>query len=480
MPVEVLTATPAASMSACDGGSVGALRDAALAGPGFRVAPELAEQAGAGLMAVVSGGGVAGRAACALPRTAVLLTLLLACLFSGEGYDSVLGRAEGWRRMLAFPLTARPTAQAFSSARLREGEESMRELFAQGAAQAPALPERLLVSGRIVTAFDGTTFPLAREDRLAEAFDTAGEGGMPMARMVALVRCADRRVIAAEIGGYRTSEQALADALLGALSPGTINLADRNFYSLHRFSRAAATGADLLWRVKNSRNALPIAARRAVPDGSVLVTMRESDGMYRARRKAAPHTPIERLTVSARLIEFTIVSRRRDGKPGGRSRFRLLTTLLDHERWPARMLASLYSERWQIEITFLRIKKTLRGAGQRLRAHHPATVRQEIWAYLTVYNLLCDLALAAAVLDGVDPDAISFVNVLRAARDHLNRRHTACENCGHRQQPAQAALLERIQQADKNRQLRNRTAPRGTTGPQTSVEVRYAIEITAG
>jgi hypothetical protein len=71
---------------------------------------------------------------------------------------------------------------------------------------------------------------------------------------------ADRRALAASIGAYTTSEQELVDRLAGALRPGTVNLADRNFFSMRRFLAFAATGTHLLWRVEN-----PCSTTRASP-----------------------------------------------------------------------------------------------------------------------------------------------------------------------------------------------------------------------
>jgi hypothetical protein len=42
------------------------------------------------------------------------------------------------------------------------------------------------------------------------------------------------------------------------------------------------------------------------------------------------------------------------------------------------------------EVAYYQLKVTLRGAGTRLRAHTPQVARQEIWALLTVYNMLVD------------------------------------------------------------------------------------------
>jgi hypothetical protein len=96
--------------------------------------------------------------------------------------------------------------------------------------------------------------------------------------------------------------------------------------------------------------------------------------------------------------------------------WRILTTLLDHEQYPADQIAALYAERSQAEVIYLRVKVTLRGAGTRLRGQTPALAVQEIWGLLTVYNALVGLAVDAAVVLGVDPDETFFAAVLALTR----------------------------------------------------------------
>jgi hypothetical protein len=54
-------------------------------------------------------------------------------------------------------------------------------------------------------------------------------GSVPQARLVTLVACGTRRVIAAATDSYAVSEQALVDQLGVTPRPGTLNLADRKF-----------------------------------------------------------------------------------------------------------------------------------------------------------------------------------------------------------------------------------------------------------
>ncbi len=126
---------------------------------------------------------------------------------------------------------------------------------------------------------------------------------------------------------------------------------------MDRFTRFAATGADLAWRIKNGAKSVPCKTLEVLPDGSELVVLHESDGMRARRRREAGNPAALRLPDTiARLVTFLIRTETRGGRVKT-TRVRVLTTLLDHESFPARDIAELYAERWQIEIAFLHLKK---------------------------------------------------------------------------------------------------------------------------
>ncbi|MFJ9381075.1 transposase [Streptomyces sp. NPDC101455] len=58
--------------------------------------------------------------------------------------------------------------------------------------------------------------------------------------------------------------------------------------------------------------------------------------------------------------------------------YRLVTTLLDARRYPARQLAALHRERWEIESVSAEIKTCRRGAKVVLSSKTPDGVLQQI------------------------------------------------------------------------------------------------------
>ena len=114
-----------------------------------------------------------------------------------------------------------------------------------------------------------------------------------------------------------------------------------------------------------------------------------------------------------------------DGTAVGDS-YRLITTLLDDRRYPAAVLIRLYHERWEIESAYLALRHTML-AGHVLRSGDRAGLEQEIWALLTLYQLL-RMAMTTAVetRPGTNPDRASFTSALQTARDQLTAAAGVC------------------------------------------------------
>jgi hypothetical protein len=390
-------------------------------GPGFW-AEWLADLGREGLLEQLLAGDVIARALREAPSghkydrvlsaKMTLVCVLVACLFPGAGYDQVLATAFGLPGLRRPPGAGVPTGPAFSQARKLLGEQVMKKAFELDAEVPDAgLGTGLLWKGLEVTAIDGTTMELGRNDVLEGEFGTPADGARPLLRVTAHVRTATFRWIGAAIGGYRDGENALADELEDTFRPGMLNLADRGFLSMFRWIRLSARDAELAWRVKNGAKSVPARTLEVLPDGSELVILHESGGMHARRRREAPESRPGRLPDTiARLVAFTITAVTASGKRKT-TRMRVLTTLLDHEAFPAMDIAVLYAERWQIEIAFLHLKKTVCGPRRPLRGQSPELARQEAWALLLIHNMTAAAAARAAGTSGLDPGLIPFTAV---------------------------------------------------------------------
>ena len=360
-----------------------------------------------------------------LPARVVVYFVLGLCLFSGAdsmgppGYRSVMRWLTNGRRHLDEMVL--PTSSALTRARQRLGSGPLELLFGlrRGALAVAGTPGSFAFGLRLA-AWDGTGLDAADTPANAEAFGVT-QGGNPQLRLLALVECGTRAVIDAVFDGVsKASEQKLARRLLRALCPGMLLLADRNFPGHQLWGMAAATGADLAWRIKKNQVFVPLSV---LPDGSFLSVMPTPAenvrlGAARAAGRVLPGPPKGHLV---RIIEYPITINTADGTSRNEA-FRLVTTLLDHQRAPAAKLAALYHQRWESENGYAELKTRLRGAAFILRSRSPELVRQELYAFLVVCQALCSLKTEAARTASIDPDRISFTATVRIARDHASNQ----------------------------------------------------------
>lgn len=341
-----------------------------------------------------------------LPPRVVVYFVLAMCLFSGQGYEEVarlLTEGLAWARRWSGSWQV-PTTAAISRARVKLGPEPLKALFEQAARPMATKSTAGAWYGRWrLVAVDGTTFdvPDSEENdaRFGRPKTHRGErSAFPQVRVVALAECGTHAITHAAVGPFTTAESVLARELCAALGPDDLLMADRGFAGLDQWRAASAGGADLLWRVK-SNAVLPV--RKELPDGSYL-----SDIAAAGDRKRADAAVV-------RVIEYTLED---PGRPQHTAPYRLITTILDHEAAPARELAALYNERWEIETTLDELKTHQRGPSQVLRSRSPDGVEQEVWGHLLVHHAIRQLMHTAAQDIGTDPDRLSFTRTLRLAR----------------------------------------------------------------
>jgi hypothetical protein len=296
-----------------------------------------------------------------------------------------------------------PSKSAIFQARARLGPEPLQALFTRVAAPLSEPGSAgVWLAGRRLVAIDGTCLDVTDTPENDVFFGRPGvnkgeQAAFPQARVVALAECGTHAIFEAAVGPYTTAENTLAREVIDRLGPGMLLLADRGFCGFPLWSRAAATGADLLWRAMPDMKPRPI---ETLADGSWLAELRPSGN---AGRHADP------LTI--RVIDYQID----DGRPNDNT-YRLFTTILDPDDATAVDLAVAYAQRWEIEGAFDELKTHQRGPRTVLRSKSPDLVLQEIWGHLCCHFAIRTLMWEAADHAGVDPDRVSFVAALRIAR----------------------------------------------------------------
>jgi hypothetical protein len=202
---------------------------------------------------------------------------------------------------------------------------------------------------------------------------------------------------------YRTDEITLAQDVVPALRKGMLCLADRFFPSYKLWRKAAHTGAQLLWRTRQNAR---LEVDQRLPDGSYLSRIYASTSDRRNQRKG----------IVVRVIDYRLKD-----VPDAEPIYRLITTILDPTPAPAKELAALYHERWEIETALDELKTHLRGAQIVLRSKTPRLVEQEFWGLLMAHYAIRGLMHEAALKADEDPDRLSFLHSVHVVQRRMAR-----------------------------------------------------------
>jgi hypothetical protein len=340
-----------------------------------------------------------------LPAHVVVYYVIALALYMQSSYREVLRCLLEGIQWLVEPAAGINVAgnSGISQARTRLGWEPVRQLHDEVVRPvAVAATKGAWYRAWRLISVDGSTLDVADEKGNNEAFGrpgaSRGESAYPKIRFVSLVENGTHVLFGSRMADYATSEIALAKTVLPSLGKGMLCLADRGFFGFEMWKQAAATGADLLWRVRKN---IHLPCEKRLPDGSYLSRIYPSQQDQRRGRNG----------IVVRVIEYRL-----EGVEGAEPLYRLATTILDHELAPAAELAALYHERWEIETAFDELKTHLRGAHIVLRSKTPDLVRQEFYGLLMAHFAVRGLMHEAALRADKDPDRLSFLHAVRVVR----------------------------------------------------------------
>jgi Insertion element 4 transposase N-terminal/Transposase DDE domain len=354
-----------------------------------------------------------------LPARVVVYFVLAMTLFFDDAYEEVMRKlVDGLRFLRSWDDHWQvPTSSALCQARARLGAQPLQELYERLARPlaGPGTPGAWLGDLRVM-AIDGVQLDVPdtadNEDEFGRGTSLGLDAPYPKVKVLGLAECATHAVIDAHLGGVLVDERDLARPLLASFTSDMLVLADRGFYSQKFWGQAAATGAQLLWRVQA---ALQLHVITELADGSYLSVLLTTTERQRIRRHQARGLHTVPQGPRVRVIEYDITNR--DSHSG--SPIRLITTILDPERASAAELAALYHQRWEFESSLAEIETRQRGSYRVLRSHSPDMVRQEIWALLLTHYAIRALMYEASDPDGLDPLRMSFIRTLRIIRRHV-------------------------------------------------------------
>jgi hypothetical protein len=307
-----------------------------------------------------------------------------------------------------FQLFREPLADSsWSDRRLRLPWEIFADLMRRAlrARATPGQHREAFWRGWRLVALDATQFSLINTPQITATFEKAqtrrGRAAFAKITTAVLLELGLHNPVAAAIGRKGESEWAMAQRLLAQLPKRALMLGDRLYgvaaFAVHARAACARVGSHFLLRA--SRATKPRLIKR-LGDGSRLVRV-----AVRARNN--PNRIVDWLEL--REIHVHV------GRKGHSAHeLRLWTSLVDPHTAPALELAELYARRWEHELYFREIKRTLRKTDL-LQSHTVETGAQEI-AALVLASALLAAERARAANGKVPVLAVSFGQVLHVVR----------------------------------------------------------------
>jgi Insertion element 4 transposase N-terminal/Transposase DDE domain len=296
------------------------------------------------------------------------------------------------------------TSSGIGKARDRLGAEPLAHLFEATAEHWAAKSARDdMWRGLTVFGVDGSSLRVqdtpVNDGYFGRPSSRRGKSGYPQLRLVTLMVLRSHLLQGMSIGPWSSSEISLAESLWAKIPDGSLTILDRGFlsYSLLHGIRSNGTGRQWLIRAK------------ARLKWRVLKSLGENDSLVEITtpkrcRREHPTVP-ETLVVRAVRYQY----------PGFRPQT-LLTSLVDPEAFPAREIAALYHERWELELGFDEIKTHALEREESLRSKSPERTRQEVWGLAVAYNLIRLQMGRVGKKIGLPPTRISFRHSLLLIR----------------------------------------------------------------
>jgi len=345
-----------------------------------------------------------------LPAHVVVYYVIALALYMQASYREVLRcLLEGVQWLKARPVEPKVAVKSsISEARMRLGWEPVRQLHDEVVKPIATVATKgaWYRQWRLVS-IDGSTLDIPDEAENRAAFGLPptprGAAAFPQIRFVGLVENGTHVIFGSRMAAIEVGELTLAEEVIPLLQPGMLCLADLGFTCHPIWKLAMNTGAALVWRLRKD---LVFPRETELEDGSYLSTMFPG----RADRSK------KRVGIPVRIVEYTLA-----GIPDAEPSYRVATTILDPTQAPAKELAALYHERWEIESAFDELKTHLRGQKITLRSKTPDLVRQEFYGLMMAHFAIRGLMHEAALKDDVDPDHLSFMHAVRVVRRKMAR-----------------------------------------------------------
>jgi Transposase DDE domain len=281
--------------------------------------------------------------------------------------------------------------------------------------------------GHCVWTLDGSSFSMSDEPELQKYFgQPSGQKpgcGFPVAHVLALFHAGAGFLQRTILAPMRTHDMANAARMIPEMDDDDILLADRAFASFAHLAMIFGAKRHAVFRCHQNQivNFQPHRKHRTsskdpagLPTSRWLKRLGKHDQLVEYVKQPKPDWMTDEEFAA---LPETVVIRELRVKIKVDCRVKtitLVTTLLDPVRYPAKAIAALYGQRWEIETNLKHLKTTMRM--EVLHCRTVVGVKKEIAMFALAYNLVRLVMLEASRRQKVLLSRISFIDALRWLR----------------------------------------------------------------
>ena len=337
--------------------------------------------------------------------------------FFSQVLDADGGCQEVVRKMQAFAalkshIMPSSSTAAYCKARQNLAEADLQSIFEHTTQALDKKPRSPTLNGRRVIVVDGTG--VSMPDTQANQATWPQQGlqkagcGFPQARICACFNLHAGALLSFRIGSSKNAELPLLREQMDVFRKDDIFLGDKGFCSYYDQVTFKEKGIDSVVTLARRTPVSSSEAEKILGENDLLIQWPKPKwNKLLSYSRATWESMSDSLTL--RQIKVSVA------QPGFRVKeFYLVTTLTDHEQYPAAEIAGLYFQRWDVELFFRDIKTTM--GMDILRCKTPAMVRKEILMHFIAYNCIRSLMYDAAEDHGIAVRQISFKGTMQALR----------------------------------------------------------------
>lgn len=259
--------------------------------------------------------------------------------------------------------------------------------------------------GLQVFAVDGALFRTQETPQLRAHFGSGNTSSdrqtpYPVLRLVALMNARSHVIANAAISPYRKGEIPLARDFVDAIPGNSVTLLDKGFFSADLLLSIQDEPDNRHWLIPERKGTVRTELE-CYGDGDCLVQMKVSPQARKKNSLLPEHWQVRAVTYEVEGKEKTVF------------------TSLPASQFSAEQVATLYHERWEIELGFRDIKSSMQDNALTLRSKTVDLVYQELWGLLLAYNVVRREASQAAVAHKRAPSEVSFKFACQHIASHL-------------------------------------------------------------